>query len=542
MKLKDKSKSEQRDQLRAGLILRMPTLFDETRKNIDQIYALINTYITRKDYQVIKSGLNALCFITFKYIGVRNGTFFPSSLIQDYDFSGDSFLNDVFEKLAALHRIASRDKDLELSKEIIECFAKIAVKCTSITYRAAGGLSEYTHCMLAGAYMEKSIEDSLTADLLDIGIHGTQNLQKIGLVLIARNAHIDLRIILDNLSKIAMYGIAKPNASFLLSYPLQAYSIFLRAALFNKKVYDELLPKTILEKVQVIADFYVKLKEPLTSPFSVDLQYSLGDFIDLTKSIAMPNIFAEAYNKIIDEKTEQEDKKQLINKLLEFGHELWHFYDSLSKSAAEKESFLIHFIDSNIEYIATVLLKLYESYELNEKQKEKSLDDVRWIISNYWRIYTYHKTISKNYQMQILENLLKLGHEFNRLSLEKELDSVISIIVSIAQSFLEKQKDSYGYEPSRIIMKATYLCILNGSDNIKNKFLTRIKDKFWENYIAKYPQHKELLFKELSEIDPDQLRFNGHHLSFEDNILSRLKKEQIDNFILFLKGNLKNEG
>ena len=32
MKLKDNSKSDQRDQLRAGLILRMPTLFDETRK------------------------------------------------------------------------------------------------------------------------------------------------------------------------------------------------------------------------------------------------------------------------------------------------------------------------------------------------------------------------------------------------------------------------------------------------------------------------------------------------------------------------------
>ena len=195
------------------------------------------------------------------------------------------------------------------------------------------------------------------------------------------------------------------------------------------------MPKTILEKVQVIADFYVKLKEPLISPFSVDLQYSLGDFIDLTKSIAMPNIFAEAYNKIIDEKTEKDAKKNLIDSVLAFGHELWHFYDNLSKSAAENESFLIHFIDSNIECISTVLLKFYESGELNEKQKEKSLDDVRWIISDYWRIYAYHKTISKNYQIQILENLLKLGHEFNRLSLEKELDSVISIIVSIAKSF-----------------------------------------------------------------------------------------------------------
>ena len=538
MKFKDKSESAQKDQLRAGLILRMPHLFDETRKSVDQIYSIINTYIFRKDYQVVKSGLNALYSITFKYVDVRDGTFFPSTLIEDYDFSSDSFLNDVLEKLAALHRVACRDKDLELSKEIIECFAKIAVKCTSIRY-AARGENEYTHCMLAVAYMQQSIEDSLNADLLDMGIHGSENLKNIGLVLIAKSAKTDIRIILGNLSKIAKYGIAKQNASFLISYPFQAYSIFIRSALLNKNVYDEFLAETILEKVQGVADLYVKLKEPALGPFSMDMHYSLGDFFDLSKSIAMPYVFDEAYNKIIDEKTAQDDKEQLIRRILTFAHELWHFYESLAKSAAEKESFLIHYIDSNIEHISSVLLKLYESDMLDEEQKSKLLEDVEWLISDYWRIYDYHEIISKKYHIQILDNLLKLGHTFKRLDLWRELNSVIDIIVSIAESYLEKQRDGFGSEPSRILKKAAYLCILSGSEGIKKNFVNGIRDSFWKNYVARYPQHENLLFKELSEIDPERLRLDGSHLNFEDSMLSKFKKEEIDKFILFLKENLR---
>jgi len=531
------NKNEQKEQLRAGLILRLPHLFDDVKKSVDQIYALINTYIARKNYQVIKSGFNAIYSVVFRYIDIRNGTFFPSSIIQAYDFSSDTFLNDVFEKLAAIQRVASKEKDLELSKEIIDCFSKIAIKCTEIRYRTTM-LSEYTHCMLAVQYMQQSIEDSLNSDLLDIGIQGSQSQKNIGLVLISKNAHTDIRMILENLSKIAIYGIAKPKATFLISHPLQAYSLFLRAFMFNKEVYDDLLPRSILEKVQGIIDMYLKFKDLGISHISVDLQYSLGDFIDLSKPIAMPYIFEEAYAKIADKKTNKEERENLIDKILDFGHQIWHFYDELSKSAAEKESFLIHFIDSNLSYISLNLLKLYQSNELEEYQKEKVLEDIGWIISDYWRIYDYHKKITGTYEMEMLENLLRIGYEFNKLSLIEELDEIIDIIVSIAESFLEKQEDSYGFDPIRILEKALYLCVLSGSDGIKDKFITRVKDKFWKNFLEKYPQRKNLLFEELSTIEPEKLRLNKPDISFEDNLLCQLDKADIDKFVKSLKERL----
>jgi len=419
--------------------------------------------------------------------------------------------------------------------------AKIAIKCTEIRYKTTS-LSEYTHCILATQYMQQSIEDSLSTDLLDIGINGSQNLKNIGLILISKNAHTDTRMIIEHLSKIAMFGIAKPKASFLISYPMQAYSMFLRAWLFGKDVYDDLLPNSILEKVQGIVEVYLKFRDLATDPLSLEMQYAFGDFIDLSKPIAMPYIFDEAYKMLTDKKTKEEEKQKVVGNLLDFGHEIWHFYDALAKAAAEKESFMIHFIDANIFQITASLLRLYQSGLVDDEQKQKIREDVTWIISDYWRIYHYHTKITKNYEMQMIENLLRIGYEFNRLSLLKELDELIGIIVSISESFLEKQQDSYGFDPPRILEKAVYLCILNGTDDIKNKFIARIKDKFWKNYISKYPlkENKELLFRELSGIDPERLKLERHPLSFKDTLLSKLLKKDIDEFVTFLRQELEN--
>lgn len=537
---KDKEKRQESNNdanlLKAGLIFRIPNLFERVKNCIEQIYNLIHTYIHRKDYQVTQTGFNAIYSLVSKYIDIRNGTFFPSSIIPDYDLSHDDFLTYVFERLTHVHQVSLREKDLEISTQVLDCFSNIAIKCTSIQYRTIG-VSEYTHCMLTVGYMQRNIEDSLKIGLLDIGIRGSENLKKIGLILINKNAHTDVRMILEDLQKIAMHGIIQPNASFLISYPMQAYSVFLRTIIFNKNVYDQYLSKGILNKAQEIITLYIKFKDLRNLHASVDMQYSIGNFIDLSKSIAMPYLFDEAYVKIADEKTAPEEKREMVNKILNFTDELWRFYDELSKYAAEKESFLIHFIDSNIFHITMSCLKLYQSSYLDDLSKETLLKNVSWLISDYWRIYDYHKEITSNYHLQILENLLRIGFEFNKLKLMKELKQVIDIIVSIGCSFLEKQKDCYGFEPVRIIEKAAYLCILNGTEEAEEEFIIKLKNRFWHNFIKKFPHHRNLLFEELSNIDPDTLRFK-HSFLFEDQLLSQLNKSNILKFVEKLRKNL----
>jgi hypothetical protein len=467
---------------------------------------------------------------------VKNGAFLPSARIFTVDYSHDDFLIGVFEKLTAIQRVAVNGKDLEISEQILDCFSLIAIKCTEIRY-ATNPMNEYAHCMLATEYTQQNIMQCLNVGLLDIGIQGSDRLKSIGLALIAKGSQTDVDIILDHLAKIAMYGLAIPNASYLIASPMKAYTILLRGILYNRKISHRFLPKEILTKVQQIIGLYIKTKE--TNVISVEMGSSIGDFVVLSRLTAMPYVFDEAYNKTQDPNVSDQDKKHLIETIIEFGHEVWHFYDELSKYAAEKESFLIHYIDANLEHIAMVLLKLYQMDILEEKQKEEILNNIEWIISVYLRIYDYHKEITKSYEYEILENLLKIGSEFNKLSLIKNLNEVVDIIVSIANSFLEKQKRSYGFDPIRIIERAGYLCILNGSEETYTNFLKKIKDKFWSGYCKRYPQNKELLFNELLEIYPDRLKYNRPHLSFEDELLCKLNREDIIKFVSKLRKNLE---
>jgi hypothetical protein len=531
-------KNKQRDQLRSGLILRSPYLFYPAEKSLEQIYSLISTYLPRKDYEVLNRGFLYIYSVVFKYLEIKSGTFFPSSIIKAYDFSSDSFLNNVFEKLASFQRVATNEKNMELTKLIIICYTNIAIKCTEIRYLVRNN-NEYIHAMLAVYYMQQSIEDSVNAGLLDIGIDGSIAQKDIGLILIRKNAQTNILSILDNLKKIAFYGITKEKATFLISYPIQAYSYFLREWVFNKDVELELLPNFIFEKVGVIIQLYLKFRSFESSPQSVELQYALGDFVDLSKPLAFPYIFDEVFSRIEDEKFPKKEKDSLKNKILDLAKDLWRFYDNLSKYAAEEESFLIHFIDSNLLHISMTLLQTRESNEFDQGQKKEILKYIAWIISIYWRIYHYHKKISRNYDIQIFENLLRIGYEFNNLSLNDLLYDVISNIISIGESFFEKKKDSHPSELINIILKAIYLCILNGSKEVFTKFLNRFKDRFWKDYCAKFRDYKNLLFEQLEEIEPEHLRLNPPHLMFEEQLLSKFEKENILKYSQKLKDELK---
>ena len=164
--------------------------------------------------------------------------------------------------------------------------------------------------------------------------------------------------------------------------------------------------------------------------------------------------------------------------------------------------------------------------------------NIGWIISIYWRIYFYHEKITRSYEYQILENLIEIAIELNKLLLENLLIDVIGIIISISNDFMKKKDGIYASEPTDIILRAVYLCILSNSDNVKNRFIERIKDKYWKKYCEMFPDEKDLLFSRLNDVDPDQLRLNPPHILFEQKVISKLKRENISRFAEKLKQEL----
>ena len=264
--------------------------------------------------------------------------------------------------------------------------------------------------------------------------------------------------------------------------------------------------------------------------------------MDLSRPLAFPHIFPESLSRILDEKTEKKDKENIKEKILSLIEDLWRFYDKLSKHAAEKESFLIHFIDSNIFHIAMNLLQIQETDVFDEEERSEVLNEINWLISVYWRVYDYHAKITKNYEMQLLENLLNFGYELNKRSLNDLVKKVISYFISIGENFMEKKEGAYPRELLDIILKPIYLSIINGSEDIRIKLVKRLKDKFWPRYCQKFkgfPGQMDLLFNELEDLDPDSLKMNRPHLSFEHELISKLEKENIQKFSIKLRSELK---
>lgn len=522
-------------QMKLGVFYNYPELFRPVKDDIEKIYTTVITYINRNDYLVTSNGLNAINKILFKYIDFKNGAFLLPSSITLFNLSHDDFLQNVLEKYEDIHKLASQKKDLEVSRQVIKTLENLALKCLDINY-GNNILKEYFHCILVSRYMKNCIESSLRVELNDIGIQGSGSLRVVGEKLVDKGANIDIHSIIDYILSIAAFGLLKPNTSYLIASPLKDTALLLRLIMLSNKLNHKMIIKMVLDKIKNIIDLYVKFKEP--NGISNDMEYSIGSFIALTNTTAIPYIFTDIIKQLENKSLPEEERRRLVSVMVDFAHELWHFYDDLSKIAAEKESFLFFYISQNIHYIARILINLYESSILDKDERDNIIKETRWIISNYWRIYNYHKLISKNYELEILRNLMDLGVEFRKLNLKKESIQILDIIFNIAKSFLLKQRDSFGFDPIRILKAGCYLCILYGDKAVWKMYIGKIKSDFWTEYLKEFSDNRGVLINELSELDPEDSRLNKHHESIEDSIISQLDINLIKEFIELIKQEL----
>jgi hypothetical protein len=522
------------DQLRAGLIARMPNLFSDTKGHLGQIYDLIRKYAQRKEYEVTAVGFNFVYSIVYRYLGVRDGTFFGASMIPSQDYSNDNFLNDVFEQLTAIQRLATHEKDLELSRQVMQCFAAIAKKCADIRYLATMP-NEFTHSMLAVGYMAQNAEEALKVGLHDVGIQEADILKSIGLLMIGKRSTTAIGLISEHLSKIAFYGISG-KASFLVSPVLRAYVLFLRGWIFQERAHSNISYRTLLDKTVEIIRLYHEFHVSRNAA-NMDMQFWIGEAVDPTYRTAIPFIFVESLQRISRPETTPKQREDAIAELLEFSEELWRFYDKLAKISAEKESFLIYYIDSNISHISLSLLGLFESDLVNTFEKDKIRDKMAWLLSVYWRLFDYHTQITSSFHHHILDNLLQMGARLHQAGLKEEFREIIDTIVSIAKAFFEKEKDGFGFEPARILHRAAYLCLLSRDSEIE-KYLVSGMEKFWPDYIKKYPRHRDTFFNELLGIKPEKSRFESLP-DAEDAILAQFNKTDISDLVKRLRLALK---
>lgn len=528
--------SQKVDFAKSALILAQPNLFLTIRHDLEQVYNLINRYMGRREYEVTNAGLRAISSITINYIDIRDGTFasdtFPG--ITGLDLSHDPFMADqdgVLAKLEDIGRVGSSRSDLVILREIVDSFFTIAVRASQIKY-PLNDLHSYPHCMMAVGFLQMNLEDYLKRnELIDVGIHAIGRVSSIGLRLIQLGAYYDTATIISYLGKIALFGISSQKGRVLISHSFREYVRLIYSIVHSDKLPRDVLIKTILDESHRIIELYLRFNDEGGPVGMTAIEFSIGSLFDLTKTNSLPYIYDSLYDELRKSKGDQARSSIVIENLHELNEELRSFYHQVSKAAAERESFLIHYIDSNLSHIASILLDYYQSDFLNETQKEEILKDCILFLHVYGLLYHYHEKISASYQYHILEHILKTGYELNKMGLVQFLKEVLDIIISIAEAFLEKRTRNYEFESLRILHPAACLCILNGGQDLREHFFKGVKKGFWAKHKTKYPMKQESFFRELDEIDPLMMRLNYSITSFGDRLKSELKKEEIRSFV-----------
>jgi hypothetical protein len=247
--------------------------------------------------------------------------------------------------------------------------------------------------------------------------------------------------------------------------------------------------------------------------------------VDLSYRQAFPYVFLEAFNALEENKYTDKQKKTLINKIEDVSKKLWRFYDALSKSAAQTNSFLIHYIDSSIHFIVMVLLDI--SQKIDELDRAEIISNIGWLESVYWRIYDYAKEITHAHHMYILDHLLEIGYRHHQLSV-KGMSEIIVLFASIAGSLLEKG-DRYGFESIRAFVKAAYLCALVDDPKINFIFVSHAK-AFLKKYEEKFPKQRNTFFKELDDLYEEE----GGRYTFEGRLQQIIGVKKLSESIISL--------
>lgn len=538
----DKNKSAQArlDKLKTEVIKHIPEIFYIINEYLTEICTIIQTYQKRKDYQVTQSGFNYIYEIIKKYIKVKNGAF------KQYE---DFCLNQTYRKLSSIQRVASQEKDLEISSQVIDCFYLNARQCTEIRYRK-NLKYKYIHYNITTNCMIDNIELCLTSGLNDIGIKGSYYLGELGVLLIKKSAFEHIIVTLENLKKIANYYLSNPSLKNYISHQVNAICRLLHESIFSNSKDSDILSTTILWNAQQIIGHYINKNEP--GAFWADIDIALGPIFKKSSPRSIPNIFNEALIKIKDKNISEQYRKILTDRIIEFSKELNRitgFYAELSKYAAKNESYLIIYISSSLDSIAISLLKLYQMDILENNQKKEIINNMDFILFNYLSIFKNQDQITKDYEKDIIANLLNIGYEIYKIYQEKKLAynnyeiifyGIIHIIISIACEFLKKEKLSLGLRPINIIKKASYLCLLDNSNLIYSNFMQYLQDSFWTDFLQKYSDSKRLFFNILLGIKTDKLKFAGMSLTpVEKEIMSKLNNEDIEKFVNRLSNDLK---
>ena len=526
----EKAESELRSLKEAAVYTKIPNLLIPVNQCLEQLYAILHKYSIRQEYEVIRKGLHGVSSIINRYIDIRKKSSVPHMAdFMTFQTDLDDFLVPNYEKITTINNLAIRNRDVELSKLVIKNIESISLKYGELE---PVGLKHEGPTNIAVGYLKGFIEGCLKADMFDIGIYGSGVLSRIGISCVKRNDSVGIHMAYQDLSdKVAYYGIIQKQ-NYLVNYALDGIIRIIWAIAFHKKLYANIDIKLGLDSVKTITEWVLSTTDETSMPGMNSIQHSLGSFYDLTKDTAIGVLLAKLAENVLREE-DTTKKKELMNTFLEADKEIWRFFRDIGEMAGAKESFLLHFINMNIEQISRAILYLCKDDDL-DYAREKLLNDLIWYLSVFW--WSYYKTKSiKGLQLNNDADLLaQIGMQCIDLrelhpNFFKAADRSAGFIKTLALQLIAKGKDGHVNPPS-IMVKMCFLGILAYKENLEartSKMDEYIVD-FQKEYVGKFPENKTDLLEELKNLEKDS--YERWHLDSKSVLFKMANRKDISKY------------
>lgn len=539
--------------LRAAVYFNFPHILDELRATLFQLKSVARTYATSRNYEVTFQALRAMADLTARYLHARNGNLImPSSLsffMGDNAPKHDTFREEQLQGLSDIAKIGFKTDDVELLAEIVQTFLFLGRHGLEInTLFETRGENNVANFVLF--YLKTTAEEASVKKLDDIVLNCCRSLGAIGKGATVKKLYATHHIVVGYLETVASQATVQ-RKTYILREAIKAIIEMMWTAagvgLATHTITQDLdtLKRLTIQEVNIAPSTGLSA--------SMDIRASLGPFLDLATDTALGRLEGELIQRLISaiQRRDEKSADEALDALRELNDQLWHLFAEIGTAAAKRDSFALHFIDSNISEIANQQLNLIQFLQENDipgKDQwrkadflEQLIHDFSWLVGAvYWRIYeAFVPPIKSQFVRQFCGSLSQIGIRCTELGLAEGADRAIGNLKSIAIKAINVQLDD-GYTPPRLAEHIARIGIIarkHGREQILQAAVKALRE-FQKAYLTKVAPIKELhgrLIYEIRELDRERQETNWFIDRDSAYFFSRVGSEDIEQFVALLE-------
>jgi len=455
--------------LESALYLSNPDHKKFLSQNIGEIAEIANKALAKNEIHTANTAISSLANVCIHYIESRknNLVLYPSRdalyLINQSDI--DSLLNKIYQNLSDVAQNAIRASDQTSCTYVLKAFGKIAVFISNLEF--GGNRNRYKNLLFApvsflGDLMEKAQAQELDEVVLqgcyildDLTFRSPDDFHFIEVDL--SNSKLYFRIIrnyfisgrLDFINKVLESMLTRLHI-LLEKHPRSLFHI-LKSSL---ETIEHLMPLALVREKQSNLNFMFL---PFSMPYQITNDKSLAAFVQQ----------ATLLNRVDEER----EFANPYSHFSEYNHQIaWHFRKLAENCDFGYSAFLWYIIES-IKSIMIVYLKILESPLTNiQNHLDDLVKDMTLYMSFFWVAFSKSTKIKHYYAMEACDALTwialycyseKISQENSFILLKmKIVDSCVSNIASIIDSYTEVGEDRNFYNITDLIMHLWYIRLL----------------------------------------------------------------------------------